>query len=143
MCRVETSGGRVEPLRKYGVFSGRSRVWLKNEASPGIAITRSFGDDIAHSVGCTSVPEVRCYTLSPGMDKCLVVASDGVWDVLSNLEVRNSSREYDLSRQSVRSPCQVVVSVIRRMHDQERSVQKRGVFILKRLSLGSTGCFIL
>lgn len=35
----------------------------------------------------TAVPEVRCLQLAPG-DEFLLLACDGIWDVLSNQEVR-------------------------------------------------------
>ncbi len=42
---------------------------------------------MAATVGCTSTPEVTYFTLRPGMDYFMVMASDGVWDVLSNEQV--------------------------------------------------------
>lgn len=32
------------------------RVWLKNEDIPGLAMTRSFGDEVASRVGVTCEP---------------------------------------------------------------------------------------
>jgi serine/threonine protein phosphatase PrpC len=48
---------------------------------------RSLGDLTAATVGCTSDPEVSFTTLRPGVDHVLVMASDGVWDVLTNEQV--------------------------------------------------------
>jgi hypothetical protein len=50
---------------------------------------RSLGDLTAASVGCTSDPEVSYTTLRPNVDHMLVMASDGVWDVLTNEQVSN------------------------------------------------------
>ena len=36
-------------------------MWLKNEDIPGLAMTRSFGDGVAHSVGCKAIPEMNEY----------------------------------------------------------------------------------
>lgn len=47
-------------------------------------MTRSIGDMSATSVGVTAEPEIKVFSnLSPS-DKFLVVASDGIWDKLSN-----------------------------------------------------------
>lgn len=48
---------------------------------------RSLGDLTAATVGCTSDPEVTYTTLRPGVDHVLVMATDGVWDVLTNEQV--------------------------------------------------------
>ncbi|KAF6266617.1 phosphatase 2C-like domain-containing protein [Scenedesmus sp. NREL 46B-D3] len=48
---------------------------------------QSLGDLTAATVGCTSDPEVSFTTLRHGVDHMLVMASDGVWDVLSNEQV--------------------------------------------------------
>ena len=45
---------------------GPHRVWLADEMTPGLAMSRSIGDAVAHSVGVTAVPEVSsdCTLLS-------------------------------------------------------------------------------
>merc|ERR1711924_300579 len=50
---------------------------------PGLMLTRSMGDQIAHAAGCTHEPEVHSRDLTRD-DSFLVIASDGVWDVLDN-----------------------------------------------------------
>lgn len=64
------------------------RVWLADIDVPGLAMSRSLGDDVAHSVGVTSVPEITEFDLLPN-DKFIVWASDGVWEFMSNQEVVN------------------------------------------------------
>ena len=46
-------------------------------------MSRSLGDLVAHSVGVSEVPEVQEFLLGPD-DKFMVIASDGVWEFLSN-----------------------------------------------------------
>lgn len=46
-------------------------------------MSRSLGDEVAHSVGVSSVPEVKQFLLCPD-DKFIVIASDGVFEFLSN-----------------------------------------------------------
>ena len=61
-------------------------MWLKTEDVPGLAMTRSFGDSMAHSVGCNAEPELSEYAFSKD-DKVVVIASDGVWEFLENIDV--------------------------------------------------------
>lgn len=46
-------------------------------------MSRSLGDQVAHSVGVATDPEVMRFELSPD-DKFLIIASDGVWEFLTN-----------------------------------------------------------
>ena len=62
---------------------GPERVWLKHEDIPGLAMSRSFGDQVAARVGVNAVPEVSEYHMSPA-DKVIILASDGVWEFLEN-----------------------------------------------------------
>lgn len=62
------------------------RVWLKEQEAPGLAMSRSLGDLLAHSLGVSSHPEVMQFLLSPE-DKFIIIASDGVWEFLSNEEI--------------------------------------------------------
>merc|ERR1711907_603906 len=58
--RIHASGGRTEPLMdETGEAIGPCRVWLSNMLLPGLAMTRSFGDLVAESVGVIAVPEVK------------------------------------------------------------------------------------
>lgn len=49
-------------------------------------MSRSMGDKVAHSVGVSAEPEVLEFTLGLD-DKFLILASDGVWEFLSNEDV--------------------------------------------------------
>ncbi|MFS7919104.1 putative protein-serine/threonine phosphatase [Helianthus anomalus] len=62
---------------------GVHRVWLPHEDSPGLAMSRAFGDYCVKDFGLISVPEVTQRVITC-KDQFLVLASDGVWDVISN-----------------------------------------------------------
>ena len=49
-------------------------------------MARSLGDLVAASVGVSPEPEVLDFELEPD-DKFIVIASDGVWEFLSNERV--------------------------------------------------------
>lgn len=79
--------GRIESYKgRYGENVGPARVWLKTENYPGLAMSRSIGDACAHSVGVSAIPEIKEFEISEE-DKFLVVASDGVFEFLSNDEI--------------------------------------------------------
>jgi len=61
-------------------------VWLQNEELPGLAMSRSMGDTIAHDIGVVSNPEVKSFLVGIE-DKFVVIGSDGVWEFLSNEEI--------------------------------------------------------
>jgi serine/threonine protein phosphatase PrpC len=46
-------------------------------------MSRSIGDRVAHSVGVSADPEINEVLLGVD-DKILILASDGVWEFLSN-----------------------------------------------------------
>jgi serine/threonine protein phosphatase PrpC len=87
-ARILSCGGRVFSVRyeSDGVV-GPPRVWLGSSNSPGLAMSRSLGDFVVHQVGVLSTPEFCETRLDPSADCFLVLASDGLWDVLSNAEV--------------------------------------------------------
>lgn len=86
----ETSDHRIDDtsaatIAKHGgevrVVDGAKRIFLRGEDFPGLAMSRSLGDAEAASVGLSSVPDVQEVPLAPGW--VVVLASDGVWDMLS------------------------------------------------------------
>jgi len=93
--RIESKGGVVEMQGVWRVFTpgpanfgGRNMLW-------GLAVSRAFGDLLMKEpqrYGCaqvtgelvTAVPEIHTYDLHPIEDRFLVVACDGIWDVLGD-----------------------------------------------------------
>lgn len=49
-------------------------------------MSRSIGDEIAHSIGVSENPEIMRFDLRSD-DKFIVIASDGVWEFLTNEEI--------------------------------------------------------
>ncbi|EAY85062.1 hypothetical protein OsI_06419 [Oryza sativa Indica Group] len=82
-ARIKRSGGRVFGLKDE---PGVMRVWLPGENSPGLAMARSLGDMRLKRHGVIPAPEVTSRRVT-GADLFMVLATDGVWDVLSNEEV--------------------------------------------------------
>ncbi|EEF47391.1 probable protein phosphatase 2C 33 [Ricinus communis] len=81
--RIRKCKGRVFALQDEPEVA---RVWLPNNDSPGLAMARAFGDFCLKDFGLISVPDVSFRRLSE-KDEFIVLATDGIWDVLSNKEV--------------------------------------------------------
>ncbi|KAK4418880.1 putative protein phosphatase 2C 74 [Sesamum alatum] len=62
------------------------RIWMPNEDCPGLAMARAFGDFCLKEYGLISTPEVT-YRKLTDKDEFVVLATDGIWDALSNDEV--------------------------------------------------------
>lgn len=55
--RIINCNGRIDSFRDPDKNPiGPLRVWLKNEDIPGLAMTRSFGDEVASRVGVIAEP---------------------------------------------------------------------------------------
>jgi len=87
--RIISSGGRVAAYRDMqGNPLGPARVWHLHEDIPGLAMSRSFGDQAAAEVGVNAIPEITEMNLVEA-DKFLILASDGVWEFISNDQAVN------------------------------------------------------
>ena len=69
-------------------------MWAEGKSFPGCAFTRSIGDSFAEAIGVNAEPEVLCKQLTPA-DKFLVLASDGVWEFLTNQTVADMICNFD------------------------------------------------
>ncbi|KAI4304193.1 hypothetical protein MLD38_039742 [Melastoma candidum] len=80
--RIRKCKGRIFALHNEPEVA---RVWLPDNDAPGLAMARAFGDFCLKDFGLISVPEVSCRQLTE-KDEFIILATDGVWDVLSNKE---------------------------------------------------------
>ena len=91
--RCKRSGARI---LSFGEISGNvdpdddsedpPRVWAMTGKYPGTAFTRSIGDSRADQLGVIAEPEMLTLKISEN-EKIIVLASDGIFDVLSNQQV--------------------------------------------------------
>ncbi|KAJ6889779.1 protein phosphatase 2C 34 [Populus alba x Populus x berolinensis] len=80
--RITQSKGRVFCLHdEPGVY----RVWMPNGKTPGLSLSRAFGDHCVKDFGLVSEPDVTRRNIS-SRDQFVILATDGVWDVISNQE---------------------------------------------------------
>ena len=68
---------RVERIK------GGGGLVFENRVGGTLAVTRAFGDHSLKRDGVTAKPYVNKHALRP-FDKFIVIASDGVWDVLDD-----------------------------------------------------------
>ena len=93
--RIQESGGQVGCRQIVVGHSatgpvmlpmGPARVWYSNRGDTmGLAMSRSLGDAIVHTVGVSSEPEVRVHEAEDD-DEFLIMGTDGVWDVIDNAQ---------------------------------------------------------
>jgi len=93
--RILNRGGRIKPFTDEvtGEEYGPQRIWVKKEEVPGLAMTRSFGDRVAASVGCICLPEIKDFNFEED-DKFLILASDGIWEFIESEECINIIGKY-------------------------------------------------
>lgn len=56
-------------------------------------MTRSFGDFDAQKIGTNSIPDTEIYSLTKE-DKFLIIASDGLWELMTSNEACGLVRHY-------------------------------------------------
>ena len=91
--RIYDNDGRIQPFTEDGEFVGPQRVWIKDEEVPGLAMTRSFGDRVAATVGVMSEPEIKEFNFDEN-DKYMIIASDGIWEFISSQECIDMIQSY-------------------------------------------------
>ncbi|KAK1419236.1 hypothetical protein QVD17_28399 [Tagetes erecta] len=98
--RIYKSGGSVcESYDEPGVC----RIHASNDETPegpGLALSRAFGDFFVKDSGLISEPDVIQTTIT-ARDRFVILATDGVWDVVSNekaVEIVSAEREESARR---------------------------------------------
>jgi serine/threonine protein phosphatase PrpC len=84
--RIVSNGGRVEALQFGEESFGPLRIFKGSLPYPGLVVSRSLGDEVARRLGVISKPDISIMDVDDKL-KFFVLATDGVWDGLSNEEV--------------------------------------------------------
>jgi len=104
--RIQFLGGLVHPHKLFGLFPvGPGRIYSANAG--GLAVSRAIGD-FKYKLGrflVSNTPDVKVVERSEN-DQFLVLATDGLWDVLSNQEVCGIAR----ARPDAQSASEALVS---------------------------------
>lgn len=98
-CHSEVLGS---DLSQYELNYQRGLKNVPTERIPFLAVARSLGDLWSYNVNSdefivSPVPDVFSFDLDPRIHKCLILATDGLWNVLKSTEsvelVRHTDRE--------------------------------------------------
>lgn len=112
-ARIYRSGGTVDRIMDMGPY----RVWMEGKDYPGLAMSRSMGDQIAHSCGVIDEPEGSTVLLNLAKPLGICVASDGVWEFLSNEDVAMFMKEYSVNNTAAEC-AQAIVTEARNRWEQ-------------------------
>ncbi len=83
--RIYKGGGKLRRVARNGIKVGTERFWF-NKYEPGLTTSRALGAFSYKSKGLSAEPEVGHIDLFQN-DRFLVIASDGLWDVMKTDEV--------------------------------------------------------
>ena len=95
--RIILNNGKVEKLKTlFNEEYGPYRVFDKDSDSlPGLAMSRSIGDEKAKKLGVTYEPELFKYDLS-NEHRIIIIGSDGLWNNISYDEaIQIAGKIYD------------------------------------------------
>ena len=123
--RILSEGGVIKQLydKNKKEFIGPERIWLKNSDIPGLSMSRSFGDNLAHTVGVTYIPEVRIFDYTGG-EKFIVIASESVWQYIDSDEcVRIVKDYYEKNMDAVGALNSLVTEAIKRLKKEENKIE--------------------
>ncbi|KAJ7539215.1 hypothetical protein O6H91_11G081300 [Diphasiastrum complanatum] len=117
--RIKQCKGRVFALHDEPEVH---RVWLPHDNSPGLAMARAFGDFCLKDFGVIAVPEIS-YRRLTDRDQFIVLATDGIWDVLSNTEVVDIIATAPTRRTAARSLVECAVRAWRLKYPTSKGLQ--------------------
>ena len=85
--RIEEANGEVVQLGANEPY----RVCMKKYPIPypGLAMSRSIGDKIAHRLGVSDKPEIKEFDINEYNPKAVIIGSDGLWDFTTNENVKS------------------------------------------------------
>jgi len=116
--RIQASGGEMRRLVNDKVY----RLYLQDGDVPGLTLTRSIGDRVAHVVGISHLPTigaVRRQDLAPG--SFVLIGSGAVWSLMSErVAVNWVGRYFSEADQAARA---LSNSAFSRMGDMHRDLK--------------------
>lgn len=128
--RIIQNGGIVRQSKdEDGEFLGPQRVWRQDVEMPGLAMSRSFGDQIAHQLGVICEPEMVEYELNEE-DKFLILASDGIWQFISSQECVDIVKDYYISESYKGALKHLYKESCQRWIDEEESIDDMTLIIV-------------
>ena len=81
-------------------------------------MTRAFGDFNAENLGFNSIPDIVAYDINEKNPKIIISATDGVWQFLSNEQVKNIILPY-YEEDNITGGIQKLISSARKMWEMK------------------------
>lgn len=117
--RIIKNGGIVDILKdNNGKKIGPCRIFKKGLNYPGLEISRSLGDFQAKECGVLSLPEINEYTINHNA-KYLVICSKGVWEFLSNENVRDLGNIFYAKKDISGFCCKLVEEAVQKWEEHD------------------------
>jgi len=123
--RIISEGGLIKQLydKNRKEYIGPERIWLKNSDIPGLSMSRTFGDYIAHTVGVINIPEINIVDFTGG-EKFIVVASDSIWQFIDGDECIEIIKDYyEKNMDAIGALNSLVSEAIKRWKKQENKIE--------------------
>ena len=123
--RIISQGGIIrqnyDKIRKE--YRGQEKIFLKNSDIPGLNMSRSFGDNLAHSIGVINIPEVKSYEYT-GSEKFIVIATDSIWQFIDSDECVEIIKDfYEKNLDAIGALNALVTEAIKRWKKQENKIE--------------------
>ena len=118
--RILENNGDIGCLNENNI--DKKIIFLKNSDIPGLSISRSFGDIIAHSVGVISEPEVKSFFFN-GKEKFVILASNEFWDIIDAEESVKIVKEfYENDMNAIGALNQIANELLKKCENQQKSI---------------------
>jgi serine/threonine protein phosphatase PrpC len=145
--RIQNAGGEVRRIAdEFGNPLGPYRVWVKGKSTPGLGMSRSIGDKVAASIGVIPNPILNSFKIYNELDQFVVLASDGLWDVMENFEVVNFVEKFRYSASKELSqafPARVSNCTIARLLCEEARFRWFGILENEDVCVDDISCVII
>ena len=120
--RIQMSGGLVDKSTDlFGNKAGPLRVYKAGYNYPGLAMSRSIGDLKAKEVGVIATPDISEYDITPN-SKFFTICSDGVWEFVSNEQVRDIGNVF-YEQSDITGFCEDIVRYSMTMWSQSANIR--------------------
>ena len=131
--RILRAGGRVEQMHYHGEgFVGPFRVFLKHSQTPGLAMSRSLADEVAHNIGVSAEVDINVHEINKD-DAFVVITSDGVTEMLSSQEI---AEHVESHTNNIHLACKSLIERAYTLYMQNESIADDSTAIVIRLNCG-------
>ncbi|CAG9332666.1 unnamed protein product [Blepharisma stoltei] len=144
--RITEAGGIVERMvDELGQPIGPYRVWLNPGNLPGLTTSRTIGDALAKEIGVISTPVCNSFEIYPEADQFIVIASNGIWDVMDQLDVINFVEKFRTfcKGKSSEYPANANNSSIARLLCEEARYRWFGIVEKQNAMIDDISCIII